>query len=157
MPVDTKRVQGRRKLHFQSLDEVVADAEMLVASPHTKMLGNWPLGQILTHQALAINGSIDGVLAKAPLLFRMLGPFIKRRIFKHGMSAGFQLPKQVEASFFPVASPQEGLEKLQAAVARLRTERMTSRHPVMGKITHDEWLKLHLRHAELHLSFADPG
>jgi hypothetical protein len=43
MPVDTKTVPGRRELVFRSLDEVVADAETLVASPNTKMLGNWPL------------------------------------------------------------------------------------------------------------------
>jgi hypothetical protein len=33
---------------------------------------------------------------------------------------------------------------------------MTARHPVLGKLTHEEWTQLHLRHAELHLSFAVP-
>jgi hypothetical protein len=139
------------------MDDVVADAERLVASPHTKMLGNWPLGQLLTHLTLAMNSSIDGISAKAPFLFRMLGPVIKWRILSHGMSAGFKLPKKVEDGFFPVASPQEALEKLRSAANRLRTEKMTSPHPVFGKLTHEEWLRLHLRHAELHLSFAVPG
>jgi hypothetical protein len=31
---------------------------------------------------------------------------------------------------------------------------MTARHPVLGKLTHDQWKQIHLRHAELHLSFA---
>jgi hypothetical protein len=37
-------------------------------SVDTKMLGNWPLSQLLTHLTTAINGSID---AKAILLARV--------------------------------------------------------------------------------------
>jgi len=158
MPVDTKTVPGRRELTFSSLGEVVADAETLVASPSTKMLGNWPLSQLLTHLATAINGSIDGYSAKAPWLIRLVGPLIKRRFFRNKMSPGFKLPKDVEVGFFPVtASPQEALEELRAVVGRTQDERMTARHPVFGRLTHDEWTQLHLRHAELHLSFAVPG
>lgn len=158
MPVETKTVPGRRNLHFQSINEAVSDAEMLVASPNTKMLGNWPLGQLLTHLTLAMNSSIDGISAKAPWFVRLAGPLIKGRILKRGMSAGFKLPQKVEKDFFPaVASPQEAMEKFRAAANRIQTEKMTSPHPVFGKITHEEWMQLHLRHAELHLSFAVPG
>ncbi len=73
------------------------------------------------------------------------------------MPPGFRLPKDVEGSFFPAAaSPLEALEGLRRAVARLQNERMTARHLVFGKLTHEEWTQLHLRHAELHLSFAIP-
>jgi len=96
--------------------------------------------------------------AKAPWFLRLIGPFVKRRIIKNGMSSGFKLPKEREATAFPAASsPQEALGKLRAAVGRLKQERMTARHPVFGKLTHEEWTRLHLRHAELHLSFAVPG
>ena len=47
--VNAKTVPGRRTVRFNSLDEVVADAERLVASPETKMLGNWPLEKLLMH------------------------------------------------------------------------------------------------------------
>ena len=158
MPVDTKTVQGRRELAFQSLDEVVADAERLAASPNTKMLGNWPLSQLLTHLATMINGSIDGSSAKAPWFIRLIGPFFKGRVLKNKMSPGFKLPKHVEVGSFPAASsPQEALERLRMAVGRLESERMTARHPILGKLTHEEWTRLHLRHAELHLSFAVPN
>ena len=158
MSVDTKTVQGRRELNFRSLDEVLADAERLVASPNTKMLGNWPLSQLLTHLATAINGSIDGTSAKAPWFIRLIGPLLKGRVLKNRMSPGFKLPKDVEVGFFPsVSSPQEALEELRRAVGRSHNERMTARHPILGKLTHEEWTRLHLRHAELHLSFAVPG
>ena len=158
MAVDTKTVPGRRELIFSSLDEVVADAETLVATSNTKMLGNWPLSQLLTHLATAIKGSIDGYSTKAPWLIRLVGPLMKRRFLRNKMSPGFKLPKEVEVGFFPAAaSPQEALEQLRAAVGRLENERMTTRHPVFGRLTHDEWTQLHLRHAELHLGFAVLG
>jgi hypothetical protein len=157
-PIDTRAVHGRRKLHFESLDDMVADAEKLVASPDTKMLGNWPLSQLLTHLTTAINGSIDGISARAPWFIRLAAPLFKRRLLTRGMSAGFRLPKKVEPAFFPAAdSPQQALDQFRAAVRRTRTEQMTARHPVLGKLTHDEWTRLHLRHGELHLSFAVPG
>jgi len=157
MPILTKSVAGRRKLQFDSLDEVVTDADMLVSSPNTKVLGNWPLEKLLTHLAMAINHSIDGISAKAPWFIRLIGPLLKRRLLRHGMSPGFNLPKKVEVDFFPAAaSPQEALNGLRAAVARLQTEKMTAKHPVLGKLSHEEWTQLHLRHAELHLSFAVP-
>lgn len=153
--VDTKNVAGRRVLHFESLDEVVADAERLVASPNIRMLGNWPLAQLLTHLATAINGSIDGISARAPWYVRMAAPLIKRRLLSRGMPPAFRLPGEVEPAFFPpAASPQEALETLRSAVARTKKETMSARHPVLGKLSHDEWTRLHLRHAELHLSFA---
>ena len=54
MAIATKNVQGRRELHFQSLEDIVADAERLVASPTTKTLGNWPLGQLISQYKLDV-------------------------------------------------------------------------------------------------------
>jgi len=157
MSVEIKTVQGRRALEFKSLDEVVADAEMLVSSSRTRILGNWPLERLLTHLATAINLSIDGVSAKVPWFIRLVGPFMKKR-FLTKMSPGIKLSKDIEPGFYPpAASLHEALQMLRTAVARLRTEKMTARHPVLGKLTHDEWTQLHLRHEELHLSFAVPG
>ena len=152
--IGSKPIQSRRQLRFTSLDEVVADAEVLVASPNTKMLGKWSLSRLLAHLTLAINRSIDGISAKAPWYIRLLGPLIKGRVLKK-MSPGFKLPKSVETQFFPDGfSSAEALQELRTAVARLKHERMTACHPVLGKLSHDEWTLLHLRHSELHLSFA---
>lgn len=156
--VDTKTVQGRRTLHFASLDEVVADAENLVASPDTTMLGNWPLDQLLTHLATAINGSIDGMPARAPWFIRLAAPLLKGYVLKRGMQAGFKLPKEAEPRFFPSAGSKEAaLDMLRRAAARVQNERMTAPHPAFGRMTNEEWMKIHLRHAELHLSFAVQG
>ena len=157
MSIDSRTVMQRRNLKFESFDEMVVDAENLVASPNIVMLGHWPLSRLLTHLTIAINCSIDGISAKAPWFVRLIGPLIKRRILSKGMSAGFKLPKDAEDRFFPAGSSNEdALQQLRQAVARLQHEKMAARHPVFGRLTHDEWTKLHLRHAELHLSFAVP-
>jgi hypothetical protein len=142
-------------LHFKSLDEAVADAVELVSSPTTRTLGNWSLSQLLTHLARAIDGSIDGIKFKAPWFVRLYGKLAKRRVLRQGLSPGFKLPKKREAGAFPSASSlQEALAIFRKAVGRLQNEKATASHPVFGKLTHEEWTLFHLRHAELHQSFA---
>jgi hypothetical protein len=158
MTVDVKTVRGRRTLTFRSLDEVLADAEQLAASPHTKTLGNWSLGQLLMHLAGTMNDSIDGIRFQGPLFFRLIGPWIKGFIWKRGLPLGFRVPKDLEPGAFPAPSSlPDALDKMRTATQRLKQERAAARHPVLGPLTHDEWILLHLRHAEMHLSFAVPG
>ena len=158
MPVDTKTIQGRRDLKFGSLDEVVSDAEQLVTSPNARVLGNWPLSQLLSHLTTAINGSIEGISVKAPWYMRLVARLMKGRILRNKLSPGLRLPKAAEAAFYPAAgSPHAALEGLRAAVRRTHTEQMIAPHPVLGKLTHEEWTQMHLRHAELHLSFVVPN
>ena len=102
-----------------------------------------------------MNRSIDGITFKAPWYKRLFGRLVKRRILKHGLPPGFQLPKDREAAAYPmVASPHEAVDLLRQAVGRVGNERATATHPLFGRLTHEEWTQLHLRHAELHLSFA---
>jgi hypothetical protein len=153
--VVTQQVSGRRLLSFASLEAMLADAEQLVASPQTRMLGNWPLDRLLMHLTNAVNGSIDGIPEKGPWAMRVVGRLIKGRILRKGLSPEFNLPKNREQQFFPEGgSPQQAVEKFRAAVERTKLERMTAAHPIFGTLTHEEWTQLHLRHAEMHLSFA---
>jgi hypothetical protein len=156
MPVNVRSVQGRRKLRFASLDEMLADAESVATAPNVYMLGNLTLSQILSHLSLAMNGSIDGIPGRrAPFFFRTIGRLILPRILKRGISPGVKLRKDLANAAFPTDSAvPEALGKLKLAVSRVRSERMTSPHPFFGHLTHDQWMLMHLRHAELHLSFA---
>ena len=158
MPVISKTVQGRRDVSFQTLDDIVADAEKLVASPKSRTIGNWPLVKLIKHLSQTIHNSIDGFQSKAPLWIRLIVPLFKGRILNAPkMSPGINLPKAAVASAFPDAgSLQEALDDLRRAVARTKSERMEAMHPAFGKMTHDEWNTLHLRHSDMHLSFALP-
>lgn len=161
MPVDSTAVKGRRQLRFCSFDELLADAQRLCANPDTRTLGNWPVSQLLAHVATAINASIDGiegVEVKPPFVLRLLGPLLKRRVLKRGLPSGFKLAEELEGRAYPVVgSPQEAYEMLRAAIERTKRERMTARNPVFGQLTHEEWIRFHLQHAAMHLSFAVPA
>jgi hypothetical protein len=155
MSINTAKVAGRRVVAYESLDDVLMDAERLVADPRVKMLGNWSLGQMLAHLAAGLNMSIDGVEHVPRWYIRLLGPFFKRRFLRR-FSPGMQLPKPMADKIVPAAAvtPQEGLKLLQDATKRFRADQTRKPHNVFGKLTGAEWHQLHLRHAELHMSFA---
>src|SRR5258706_12060690 len=136
MPITTAKVAGRREVAYESLDDLLMDAEQLVASPQVKMLGNWSMGQMLAHLAAGLHMSIDGVEHRPKWYIRLIGPLFKRRVLKK-MSAGFQLPRTVAEKiiFAEPLSPQEGLRRLQEAVKRFRAEPSRKPHNVFGKLT----------------------
>ena len=158
MPVIAKTVQGRRGVSFRTMDDIVADAEKLVASSTTRTIGNWPLAKLIMHLSQTVDNSIDGFQSKAPLMIRLIMPFFKNKLINaKELKPGINLPKATIPDAFPDAgSLQEALDDLRRAVERTKTERMTASHPAFGTMTHEEWNTLHLRHSEMHLSFALP-
>ena len=151
---------ARRTVHYASLDEVLADAERLVQA-HASTTGNWSLDQILGHLAVAMEKSMEGMPGTLPWYVRLIGRYIiEARVLKHGMKPGFKLPAEAEAWAVPAAggNPDAALERLRRAVARLRSESTRFPHPVFGPMPAPEWDRLHLRHAEMHMSFVrEPG
>ena len=156
MSVDTTRVQNRRNLHFDKLEDILADVERLNRGK-VKSLGNWSSGQILRHIATVMNHSIDGSPLQFSLLLRILGRLMKGRVLKKGMSAGFQLKGRAAQVLVPSATTwEEGLGELRKAIQRLQTETKRAPSPFLGAMTREEWDSLHCRHSELHLSFLVP-
>ena len=156
MSVDTAKVQGRRELHFNSLDEILADVERLNQGK-VRALGNWSPGQILKHLATPMNWCLDGAPVKAPFYIRIFGWFIKNRFPTQPMSAGFTLPKAMAEFLVPAATSwEDGLQMIRAAIGRMKTETTRFPSPFLGELTRDQWDQLHCRHCELHLSFLIP-
>jgi hypothetical protein len=158
MAVDTRKVSGRRKLHFETIEEIQQDVDRLVAG-EVKHLGNWSLAQVLSHLAFTMNSSIDGTTFTPAFWLRFFGPLMKKRYLTKPMPAGFKLPENIGYAFLPEAGiTQDGaLVKFRHALKRLQHETHRARHPVFGDMTLDEWNQLHMRHAELHLSFIVPA
>ncbi len=149
--VDTKKVSGRRALRFNTVEEILADAERLAAAPATT-LGNWSQGQIYRHLGETMNQCIDGLDISPPWYFKIIGRLIRRRFLTKPMPAGFQLPKSTKL-LPPEIGIDDGLQYLHDAVARLRNESKRCDSPLLGKMTADDWTLLHCRHAEHHLSY----
>lgn len=157
--IDTGKVTERRQLHFNSLEDILADVDRLAKSREIRTLGNWSAGQILKHVSNVMNKSIDGFDNSLPafvrLVFRVL---FKQRFLTKPMSAGFKLPAKAATELVPSpTSLEEGLQAIRQAIGRLQTETKRAPSAVLGPLTADEWNQLHCRHGELHLSFLVPG
>ena len=157
MTVNTASVAGRRSLRFNSIAEAIADAEAVLAKPF-RTVGNWTAGQILDHLARTVRINFDGPHGLAPWFLRtFVAPFMRKKFVTAAMPAGFQFNSQMEP-FRPDnnADAQAALSELRKQLTRLEREAPTAPHPFFGKMTHEEWIGLHLRHCELHLSFLVP-
>jgi hypothetical protein len=160
--INTKKVRDRRALRFESVDEVLRDAELLADAARRGTLraaGNWTLGQSLAHLATWINMPYDGYpeMPQPAWWMRMLRPFIQWWIVNKGFPAGVRIAG-VEGATFGIepCGIDEGVGRLRAALNRLAREAPTKASPVFGPMTGEEWVKFHLRHAELHLGFFHP-
>ena len=84
----------RRKLTFATLNDVVRDAEVLLATGYERA-GNWDLAQVCGHPADWMTFPVEG-FPKPPLPIRMmlglvrvtLGPGMLRKYLATGMPAG---------------------------------------------------------------------
>lgn len=147
----------RRTVHYENINELLADAERLSQQP-TQQAGNWTLGQVCQHLAKAFRGSLDGLNFRVPWFVRVMAKlFMKKRFLTRPVPSGFQIPKESEGELLPeTISDADGLEELRAAIQRLNKQSPTIKHPVLGKLTGEEWLQFHCRHAEMHMSFIVP-
>lgn len=164
MAIDTKHVKGRRTLRFETLDDVLADAEAVVAAEKRatlKQLGNWTPGRALAHLAAWANYPYDGyppTLGRPSWFIRWILGLKKHSYIHHGLPAGVRIPK-VEGGTVGAdeVSGKEGLKRLQTALERMKNAPPTTPNLIFGSLSHREWMALQCRHAELHLSFFDPG
>lgn len=160
--VNTKHVTDRRTLRFSTPDEAIADARALVAAELAGTLrrtGNWTLGQTFTHIAAFLNYPFDGYPPELrPPWFVKLGmKFMKRRFLYKGLPSGFRIPGIAAGTVGMENVPSaEGLARLEKAWARMKAGKPSRPNPIFGDISHEEWLAINLRHAELHQGFAHP-
>ena len=156
-PIRTCDVTGRRPLHFNTIDDALADVERLAAAEkqgRLKRLGNWTFGQILGHLASWARYSYDGVPIKVPFFIRWVVRPLKRRAISKPMPAGRSIPRVPGGTVgTDNLSTDEGLARFRESFTRLKDECPGRPHLLFGKLTHDQWINLNLRHAELHLSF----
>jgi len=154
----TADVKGRRKLHFDRIQDALADVDALEGPARAgtaRCLGNWTFGQILGHLSAWVEYSFDGVpMTKPPFLLRFILRPMKRRFLYKPMSAGSNIPGVPGGTLgFEPLDLEAGLARFRSAFSRLGRESPTLPHLIFGPLTHEQWINQHLRHAELHLSF----
>src|SRR5437899_5599171 len=160
--VDTGRVAGRRLIRLNSIDDLVAEVDRVTAAAAAgtmRSLGNWSPAQIFWHVGRLVELSFDGFPfrhRRGPAwIIRLLRLLSWRWLIALAFRPGFKNPPQAA-----VLEPDPSLcldvaaAYLRQQVARIRDgERMTQECSVDGPYSHEQWVYIHRRHAELHLSF----
>jgi hypothetical protein len=156
-PVDTSKTSGRREIRYRNHDEVLADAERLAATGY-RQLGNWSLGQVAQHLAKAMTTALDGWKELPAWPIRVLARLLfKDKAVRGPMQPGFKLPPKVAPFLLPdAATDATGIDALRTAVRRWKAEPQRHPHGFFGKLTPEEWEKLMLNHAAMHMSFLVP-
>lgn len=163
MNINTRTVKDRRKVRFENVVDAVGNAEALAEAERRgalRAVGNWTLGQAIGHVAAWANYAFDGypAMPRPPWFVRVLVPVFKNYFLNKGLPAGAKLGKVPGGTFgIEPMDTDRAIGELRAAFERLDRQAPPGSHPLLGAMTHDDWIKLNLRHAELHFSFFHPA
>lgn len=148
---------------IHSIEELRTELDQIEAAHQAGTLstaGGWTVGQNLEHCAKFIGFSLDGFGPdmKLPLFFRVLGKLVFKRMAKNPngqMKPGIKLPES-ENPLLPAneVSFENGLALMRTMVARIDAgEQMLHDSPLLGTMTHDLWVLVHLNHCRMHFGF----
>jgi hypothetical protein len=145
----------RRKLKFNSLDEVMPEDERLLLG-HTTV-GRWTLGQICNHLELAIRLPMEAVPVKFSWVRRRLfGPVAFRlAMWFDWMPDGVSVPEIYLPP--PERDASRDADALRATIEWFKAfGEGLDEHPLLGRLTRMQWERFHRLHCAHHLSFAVP-
>jgi hypothetical protein len=154
MSVETKFITDRRRVHYESFGEFLADAECQAARD-VRTSGNWTLAQIFDHLTRSLHVAVEGTDARFVWPARVFLHAIRGRFITRPMKPGFHVPPRLERVLRPAEglTAADALQELREAVERFESASQLAVHPAFGRLTREEWTLLTLRHAELHMSF----
>ena len=146
-----------RKLRFNSIADLKSELDKIAELDKSGRLltsGNWTPGQIMAHLAAWIEYGYDGYPVKSPPWFiRWILRLRLEKMLESGLPRGVKIPGvpggTVGADDMPT---NQGIARLRKALQRLEArEEAAHDSPAFGKMSHDDRIRLNLRHAELHL------
>ena len=148
---------------YRSIGELRAELdhfERAHASGTLHTTGKWSAGQILEHCGKLMRFSFDGFEARAPWFIKVFGVCVfKPMLGRSHMKPGITLPAKA-SSLLPrdQVGFEEGMAAIRAQLDRIDAgERMSQPSPVLGKMRHEQWIKLHLDHCRMHMGFIECG
>jgi Protein of unknown function (DUF1569) len=159
MSVDTAKSTEYRKLRFESIDDLLKELDAIDAAAYAGRLqttGNWTAGQILSHLAAWIEyGYIGFPIAAPPWIFRMILKMLSKRYLKSGFPRGVRIPGTTNGTTGQDDAPyDEASQRYRTAFLRLKNgEQCKFDSPAFGAMSHEDRIRLNLRHAELHLGY----
>jgi hypothetical protein len=158
MAVDTTKVE-RRKLRFESIDDLLLELRLLEeaqAAGRVSVTGNWNVAQVLSHIAAWIEYGWIGYPVKAPPIFiRWILKLMVRRMINSKMPVGVKIRGVKGGTVGQDDVPfDQAIARLRSCLQRLKDGELSKfDSPAFGPLSHEDRIRLNLRHAELHLSF----
>ena len=160
--VNARSVVACRPVHLRTIADLAAEIERVAeatAAKRVRTLGNWSAAQILWHLGRLMEFSFDGFPFRYPRRVRWAARLLRvlswRWLLALAFRPGFRNPPVAEPlEPDPAVSLAEAVRYVRRQLERISSgERMTAANPSMGTLSHEQWVEVHLRHAELHVSF----
>jgi hypothetical protein len=162
MTIETRRVVERRTLQFAGFDDLRADLRRIADAERRgglRRTGNWSAAQVFNHVAAWMEYPFTGYPMTPPSWpIRIMARAMLGRVLNRPLAAGFRLPRAPDGTYGADDGPLEAAEaRLLRAADRLERQCPVVPNPVFGRMTHAQWQRLNLAHAELHFSFLHPS
>jgi hypothetical protein len=146
-----------RELHLTTLDDILAEAKRIAAQPDATSRGTWTPAQNIWHVGRFIKAGVEGYPAKVPFILKLIGPLLKKRFTTTGFSPGIKLPSQAADHMVAPADTtiEQAMDMFETAVQGAKDKGFLPKNPMMGKMTPQQWIDLHCRHAEMHFGLIE--
>lgn len=146
-----------RELHLTTLDDILAEARRIAAQPDAASRGTWTPAQNIWHVGRFIKAGVEGFPAKVPLFLKIVGPLFKKRATTTGFNPGIKLPAQAAAHMVaPVDTTiEQAMDMFETSVQDAKDKGFLPKNPMLGKMTPQQWIDLHCRHAEMHFGLIE--
>jgi hypothetical protein len=164
MAIKTAKAEHRR-LRFKTLADARLELDNLERAHRAGTLrttGNWTPGQNLAHIAAFIRYAYEGYppeLQSPPWILKVIARLFKRQLLNTPLMRGVNIGKIPGGTVGAVEMPfDEAVSLLRGQYDRLQFTEPKVANPLLGvgNLTHEEWIKMHLRHSELHLGYLQP-
>jgi|GEM_PF-2850698 len=151
------KIETARKLHFGHLDDLLQEARRIAEGPNARSRGSWTPAQNIWHVGRVIQASVEGFPGPVPFVFKLIGPLIKGRFLKRSFNPGIKLPPGLVDHFTPPpeTTPQQAIELIESVVAKQKEQGFIPASPLFGKLSAQQWIDLHCRHAEMHFGLIE--
>src|SRR5262249_51520239 len=111
----------------------------------------------LGHVAVWAEYSYTGSPLKPPFFIKWILRLRKRKFLYEPMRAGVKIPGVKGGTLAIEPMPlDEAVGRLRRVLERLKSDEPTTPNTIFGPLTHEEWIAINLRHAELHFGFFIP-
>lgn len=142
----------RRKLKFATTEEAAAEVERLRKG--YKQLGEWSLPQMCRHLELAIHYSMQPAPERKNETKFTQWLLLKIILLFKRIPAGQANSKRITP---PDEVPESAIDEFKDELKKMdEFKGEFSPHPMLGKIKHKDYVKLHLIHCAHHFGFLVP-